>query len=99
MLKVENYNGRANQFLLFDNTTDSLVFQSYQSIIAESIDGELTIIYNDWDYSKTTIKWFKKFVNEFTKDTYETKQQFIKEVLNKKFKYVDDCYRRVDENE
>ena len=30
-----------------------------------------------WDYSNTTRKYFKKFINDFTNLTYDTKAKFL----------------------
>lgn len=56
-MKVENM--AMNQFIIYiDNCT---AFQSYDSLIAVKKDG---VIYvgNKWDYSKTTLKYFKQFI-------------------------------------
>ena len=54
------------------------VFISYQTIIAVDFisDGVLFINSQYWDYSKTTMKYLAKFVNDYTRYTYENKAQF-----------------------
>lgn len=42
------------------------IFYSYQSLIAIYCDGELMVNIDKWDYSKTTMKWFNYFLNNFT---------------------------------
>ena len=87
-MKVENLNEYANQFLITDKY--GTTFQSYNSKIATlnvkrvnevrfltlSLKGEM------WDYSVTTRRHFKAFINEYTPFTYENKQQWLKEIEN-----------------
>jgi len=81
-MKVENMinsrgNTIANQFIIRDfNRT---CFQSYRSLIAEYSEDTTDLkIYTDWDYSRTTMKYLKQFINEETNYTYENKKQFEK---------------------
>ena len=80
-MKVENLNGYANQFLITDN--NKVFFQSYKSLIAE-YDRETDILklYSEWDYSKTTLRHFKAFINEETSFKYENKASWEKEIKN-----------------
>jgi len=75
-MRNNNGNSVPNQFIITgENKT---IFQSYKSKIATCwVGGELTI-YSDWDYSKTTLKYLKQFINEETSFTYENKAQFEK---------------------
>lgn len=50
----------ANQFIL--SFTNGYVFQSYRAIVAAKLDG-VTYITEDWEYSKTTMKYVKEFLN------------------------------------
>ncbi len=43
----------------------------------------LLIDKNWWNYSQTTLKHFKHFINTYTAYTYETKQQFQKLIEEK----------------
>ena len=67
----------ANQFIIENG--QKTVFQSYQSTIAE-YDRKTGIlkVFTDWDYSQTTLKYFKKFVEEYTPHEYGTKAQWIR---------------------
>ena len=85
MIKVENMindrgNKIANQFILTDESKK--VFQSYKTSICEWDFNTKTLVLNGdwWDYSNTTRKYFKKFINEETSLTYESKKQFLKEI-------------------
>lgn len=71
------HNPKANQE---EEHKDIIVFQSYNSIIAYFMPStnELFLNWNKWDYSKTTLKHLKLFINTYTGYYYETKQQFIK---------------------
>ena len=95
-MKVENIvnskgNTVANQFIIKD--TGKITFQSYKSEIAtlkdNITDNALTTGWNIlalkgemWDYSSTTRKYFKQFINEETPFTYENKAQWLKEIEN-----------------
>ena len=72
--KVENFksfrsgNPIANQFkITLQNGTE--VFQSYNSIIAVKVDGITFLDRTCWDYSNTTSRYRKEFLNEDTKTT------------------------------
>lgn len=79
-VKVEQLENK-NQFIIYynDNVKDVhlVAFQSYNTLIAILKGGVLFVNWSYWDYSKTTLKHFKKFVNEYTPFNYENKQQFI----------------------
>lgn len=64
-MKVSNFHNK-NQFIIWNN--NKVMLQSYNSLIAE-IDYNSTIyeltLGIDWDYSKTTMKHLKMFLNEF----------------------------------
>ena len=70
-----------NQFVIYynDNERDRhlVAFQSYNTLIAILEGGKLFISWQYWDYSKTTLKHLKLFVNEYTPFTYESKHQFL----------------------
>lgn len=86
MLKVYNLEGQSgravvNQFVLKDNNRK--VFQSYDSTIVEAkwhTDFcEVNIGY-DWDYSRTTTKYFKMFLIDEVGFTNEEVEQIKKEL-------------------
>ena len=99
-LKVENleYNGRAipNQFII--NYKEMVggqwikykIFQSYESEILKWIDGQLTKVGKDWDYSSTTGKYRNIL-------TGMTKKEF-KKYLEKDFILMEDgTYNRISQ--
>ena len=50
-----------NQFLIY---MDGKVFlQSYDSVVACKSDGEAPILYKDWDYSRTRMKYVNNFLS------------------------------------
>ena len=61
-LNISNVLGHVNQYAFIDWEKD--VFQSYQSICAirDWNKKEITL-WRDWDYSKTTLKHLKAFLN------------------------------------
>ena len=82
-LGVEQLHNK-NQFLISYRDKDAnknlLAFQSYRSLIAiyDLSDGKLYLNWNKWDYSKTTLKHLKMFVNEYVFGYFfESKQQFL----------------------
>jgi hypothetical protein len=68
-MKVKNMLGRtgrevANQFIISDNMGNQY-FQSYKSIIAKrQADGSIILDGYFWDYSNTTAKYRREFLNE-----------------------------------
>ena len=80
-MRVENLNGYANQFVI-DNDKET-TFQSYNSEICSIFDNRvLKLVSTMWDYSVTTRRHFKAFINEETPFTYENKQQWLKEIAS-----------------
>lgn len=60
-------------------------FYSYGTLIAKYNEGTQKLVLDDkWDYSKTTLFYFKQFINNHTKYNYESKSQFIKLISNNK---------------
>lgn len=83
-MKVYNLEGKssravANQFVIKDDNRK--VFQSYDSTIIE-IDRELQKITvgADWNYSRTTIKYFKMFLIDEVGFNDEEVEQIKKEL-------------------
>ena len=73
---VENFksnksgNPIANQFrITLKNGAE--IFQSYNSIIAVKVNGLTFLDRTCWDYSNTTSRYRKEFLNEDTKTTKE----------------------------
>lgn len=78
-MRVENLNGYPNQFLIVDYENDSISFQSYKTLIATLKRGTLKV-FSHWDYSNTTMRHFKRFINEETPFTYENSKQWRQEM-------------------
>lgn len=59
---------------------DKLHFYSYSSYICSynKSTHELILNNNMWDYSNTTRKYFKKFLEEYTSIPYVNKSNFVK---------------------
>jgi|TARA_R110000803_G_scaffold40942_1_gene88209 hypothetical protein len=68
-MKVKNMTGKmgnpvANQFSIHDDYGNHY-FQSYDSIIVKSeLNGKVYLDGRTWDYSNTTAKYRRKFLNE-----------------------------------
>ena len=70
-----------NQFVItYENEQQQtlICFQSYKTLIAiyNQTTKELYINYPYWDYSKTTMKHLKIFINTYTIYGYDNKKQF-----------------------
>lgn len=50
-----------NQFIFY--VEDKTYLQSYDSVVACKPEGEIPILYKDWDYSKTTMKYVSRFLS------------------------------------
>ena len=51
-----------NQFIFY--VEDKTYLQSYDSVVACKSDGGIPILYKDWDYSRTTMKYVSKFLSD-----------------------------------
>lgn len=68
MVKVCNLTGRTgeavgNQFAIRDSENGKSYFQSYNSLVA-LWDGKKLTVGKDYDYSKTTAKYLKQWIDE-----------------------------------
>lgn len=66
-MKVQNLltskgNAAANQFEI--TLDDGVVFQSYDSLIACKLNTGDILLSHKWDYSVTTLKYLKVFLND-----------------------------------
>ena len=75
----------ANQFII-TLQNGIRIFQSYESIICIKANNETYLDYERWDYSNTTSRYRKQFLNEDTKTTRDKINQgkYILEYLNQK---------------
>ena len=60
------------------NETAGYSFYSYGSWIAEVDEDGILRVGPKWDFSQTTLKYFKQFINGFTAYRYTTKASFEK---------------------
>ena len=51
-----------NQFLFYID--EKTYLQSYNSVVACKSVGEAPILYEDWDYSRTTMKYVSRFLSD-----------------------------------
>ena len=69
-IKNNNGNNVKNQFVIIDEVAGVTTFQSYDSKICEIITKHtcgfdaILKIYPDWNFSKTTLKYFYKFLSD-----------------------------------
>ena len=75
-----------NNMIILENESE-IYFISYQTTICKynTKTKILQVNANYWDYSQTTLKQLKYFVNEYTLYIYETKQQFEKALKTNNF--------------
>ena len=81
MDKIQQFKVK-NQFIIYSDS--GTTFQSYESPICKVFgqmgEQKLILYGNVWDYSNTTRKYFKAFINEETPFSYVDKQQFLREI-------------------
>lgn len=72
-MQSSNGNDVPNQFIIdvYDRSsgTSSIIFQSYNSIIAIKTNGQILLDSRYWDYSVTTGKYRNQFLGESKKET------------------------------
>lgn len=82
----ENGNPAANQIVIHfehEDGTTGTIFQSYDSIIAVHTYtslGQNLLLFPDWEYSKTTMKHFRTFLNGTSEFEYHSKPKFLKAI-------------------
>lgn len=83
---LEGYKGNqvVNQFVINDG--DDVYFQSYESLIAKKVDDEITVG-KDWNYSRTTMKYLKKWFEDYCDMAGMTKENILKAIKSGKIKY------------
>ena len=54
-----------NQYFIYLN--NKVYLQSYDTIVACNQVGENPVLYKDWDYSRTTMKYVSKFLSDVFK--------------------------------
>ena len=79
-MKVSNMysnNGKQvpNQFIIENG--NKTIFQSYKTIVAVKENGKVTLDINALDYSATTLKYLKRFLN-----TNESKKSLYAKIEN-----------------
>lgn len=72
----------ANQYVIRED--EKVIFQSYTTVIAiyNKNTHELELNSDNWKISRTTMKYFKDFINYHTKFRYESKKEFEKMIEN-----------------
>ena len=82
MVQIKNMvsasgNSVANQFLILENGVR--YFKSYNSMIAKW-NGTILVLGRDWDYSRTTLKYLKIFMEDFT--SFKTEKANIQKQID-----------------
>lgn len=63
MTSTRSYAKVANQFII--TTEDGEIFQSYDTPIAQKLAGRSYVISSNWNYSRTTSKYFYEWLRSF----------------------------------
>lgn len=74
----------ANQFIIVDDDTNKITFQSYNSMIVE-IDWQNSIVTfgKDWNYSTTTSKYRNQFLDMYLPQIANTKKlKTLEQIVN-----------------
>ena len=76
--KISNYFGVKNQFVIMDE--DKIVFQSYETLIAVYYRKSGTVILDTdaENYSRTTSKYLKRFIEEIAGDCINSKKDYAR---------------------
>lgn len=70
----------ANQYEI--RVGNKIYFQSYKSIICKIENGKIYLDKFYWNYSRTTSKYLRIFLNDFLRDPFNIKEK----INNKEFK-------------
>lgn len=84
-----------NQTIVYTNS--GVEFHSYESFICEIKYGELVKIGYNWNYSRTTIKYLKQFLDKYLPNLYKTKASFEK-LIEEKYIYNENGYYELKNN-
>lgn len=84
---MELKNLETNQNVVIEQ--EEKTFFSYGQEIAIFKNGTLKLKKDMWNYSKTTAKYFKIFINDFTNFNYTNRKNFEKEIKNNKNIIID----------
>ena len=69
MVSKKTGKGIPNQFIISDIANNTVLFQSYDSIIIKLQNGKVYLDQKYWDYSRTTGKYRNQFLRETKKQT------------------------------
>ncbi len=86
-MKVEQFYNK-NQFVIKNG--NEIYLQSYESTVAKIGENGILWLGNDWDYSKTTLKYLYLFIDEYKynlQDYLYNNLRNLQDIANKK-KYI-----------
>lgn len=86
-LTSNNGNKVANQFVIYitdDQGIQTETFQSYETVIAQKSQGQIILDQNALEYSNTTLKYLKIFLN-----TDASKKELYKAIESGKYTVTD----------
>lgn len=83
---ISDFSGRAvaNQFVIYE--PNKVTFQSYGTRIAVIDGNKVSLSYNMWDYSRTTLKYLTMFLRQNGWHEIKGKKDVEKMIANGTFK-------------
>ena len=83
---ISDFSGRAvaNQFVVYE--PNKVIFQSYNTRICVIEGNNVSLSYNMWDYSRTTLKYLTMFLRQNGWHEIKSKKDVEKMIKNGTFK-------------
>lgn len=80
MLKMKSLDASRKAIVITDDCDDSSMLFSYDIFICKLVSGQLVQISDCWDYSRTTMKHLKMFIDEYARFAYVNKKEFERRI-------------------
>ena len=90
-MKISQFYGK-DQFLVYHDNFKKVSLQSYDSLVAEyDIENHILKIFEHYNYSRTTSKYFNLFLKEIVLNEYDFKDliKIIKKEDNGNYKEIE----------
>lgn len=84
MIKVEFLDNNRKALVIMNDKTDEIMLFSYETHICTVKNCEIVELTHYWDYSRTTLKHLKQFLdNHYFNDKYINKKDFEERMKKK----------------
>lgn len=80
MLKMKALDKSRKAIVITDDYDDSAMLFSYDTFICKLVSGQLVQVSDYWDYSRTTMKHLKMFIDKYARFNYVDKKEFEKRI-------------------